>query len=82
MAYRRPPANRESMISLRLDNLPYQARMEDLRPLFEKYGEIGDIYLPMDRESGRSRGFGFVRYHERRDAEVEIIDGRETDLPD
>ena len=28
MAYRRPPANRESMISLRLDNLPYQARME------------------------------------------------------
>ena len=55
---------------------------QDLRPLFEKYGEIGDIYLPMDRESGRSRGFGFVRYHERRDAEVEIIDGRETDLPD
>ena len=28
----------------------------------------------MDRESGRSRGFGFVRYHERRDAEVEIIE--------
>ena len=43
---------------------------QDLLPLFEKYGDVGDIYLPVERGSGRSRGFAFVRYYEKRDAEV------------
>jgi len=30
-------------------------------PLFEKYGDVGDIYFPRERESGRSSGFAFVR---------------------
>ena len=34
---------------------------EDLKPLFEKYGEVGDVYMPKERETGRSRGFAFVR---------------------
>ena len=44
--------------------------MQELQPLFEKYGDVGDIYLPVERGSGRSRGFAFVRYYEKRDAEV------------
>ena len=43
---------------------------QDLLPLFEKYGDVGDIYLPVERGSGRSRGFAFVRYFDKRDAEV------------
>ena len=43
---------------------------QDLLPLFEKYGDVGDIYLPVERGSGRSRGFAFVRYYDKRDAEV------------
>jgi len=70
MAFRRPPSNVESMVSLRVDNLPYRAHGEDLKPLFDKYGEVGDIYLPTERGTGRSRGFAFVRYYDRRDAEV------------
>ena len=44
--------------------------VQDLQPLFEKYGDVGDIYLPLERDSGRSRGFAFVRYYDKRDAEV------------
>ena len=46
--------------------------VQDLLPLFEKYGDVGDIYLPVERGSGRSRGFAFVRYYDKRDAEVNI----------
>ena len=33
---------------------------------------MGDIYLPIERGSGRSRGFAFVRYYDKRDAEVSV----------
>ena len=42
--------------------MSYRTDIEDLRPIFGKYGEIGDIYIPKDRFSRESRGFGFVRY--------------------
>ena len=38
------------------------AAADDLIPLFEKYGDVGDVYLPKERDTGRSRGFAFVRY--------------------
>jgi len=73
--YRRPPSDVDNMISLRVDNLPYRTHQEDLKPLFEKYGDVGDIYIPSERGTGRSRGFAFVRYYDRRDAEVVIKRG-------
>ena len=39
----------------------FRANADDLMPLFEKYGDVGDIYFPLERGSGRSRGFAFVR---------------------
>jgi len=57
------------MTSLRVGNLPFRATAEDLQPLFEKYGDVGDVYIPLERGSGRSRGFAFVRYYDKRDAE-------------
>jgi cold-inducible RNA-binding protein len=41
-------------------NLPFTASESELRELFSQYGEVTDIHLPMDRESGRPRGFAFV----------------------
>eukprot|EP00088_Acartia_fossae_P031949 TRINITY_DN32734_c0_g1_i1.p1 TRINITY_DN32734_c0_g1~~TRINITY_DN32734_c0_g1_i1.p1 ORF type:complete len:185 (-),score=41.44 TRINITY_DN32734_c0_g1_i1:142-696(-) len=81
MSFRRPPSDVESMISLRVDNLPYRTHPEDLKPLFEKYGDVGDIYLPTERGTGRSRGFAFVRYYDRRDAEdaLDELNGRTYD---
>jgi len=72
MAFRRPPSDVDRMTSLRVGNLPFRTIADDLIPLFEKYGDVGDVYLPVERESGRSRGFAFVRYYDKRDAEVRV----------
>ena len=39
----------------------FSATAEDMTPLFEKFGDVGDIYFPLERDTGRSRGFAFVR---------------------
>ena len=44
--------------------------LKDLREVFEKFGDVGDVFIPTDRESGRPRGFAFVRFVHKRDAEV------------
>jgi arginine/serine-rich splicing factor 2 len=49
------------MISLKVGNLTYRTTPEDLRRVFEKFGSVGDIYIPKDRFSRESRGFAFVR---------------------
>jgi len=41
-------------------NLPFSATDVDVRELFSQHGEVTDVHLPMDRESGRPRGFAFV----------------------
>jgi cold-inducible RNA-binding protein len=41
-------------------NLPFNATEDDIRTLFTDYGTVTDVHLPMDRESGRPRGFAFV----------------------
>lgn len=46
----------------KVDNLTYRTTPEDLRRVFERCGEVGDIYIPRDRFSRESRGFAFVRY--------------------
>ena len=41
-------------------NLSFQATEDDVRELFTAHGEVTDVHMVMDRESGRSRGFAFV----------------------
>ena len=41
-------------------NLPFSASDDDVRTLFAEYGEVTDVHLVTDRETGRPRGFGFV----------------------
>lgn len=47
-------------MNLYISNLSYNISDEDLRQLFAVYGEITSAKVIMDRETGRSRGFGFV----------------------
>ncbi|NME11672.1 RNA-binding protein [Parabacteroides distasonis] len=47
-------------MNLYISNLSYNISDEDLRLLFADYGEITSAKVIMDRETGRSRGFGFV----------------------
>ncbi|KAF7636489.1 RRM domain-containing protein [Meloidogyne graminicola] len=52
-----------------VDNLPYNTSVHELRRLFDRYGDIGDVYIPRDRYNNQSRGFGFVRFYSRKDAD-------------
>lgn len=47
-------------MNLYISNLSYNISDEDLRLLFADYGEITSAKVIIDRETGRSRGFGFV----------------------
>jgi len=53
-------------------NLPYQATEDDLRTHFAQVGNPTQIVRPLDRETGRARGFAFVEYAERKEAEEAI----------
>jgi RNA recognition motif-containing protein len=55
-----------------IGNLPYQATEDDLRQHFSQVGEPTQIVRPLDRETGRARGFAFVEYAERSHAEEAI----------
>jgi cold-inducible RNA-binding protein len=41
-------------------NISFRATQDMLRDEFGAFGEVADVYLPMDRETGRMRGFAFV----------------------
>jgi hypothetical protein len=53
-------------------NLPYQATEDDLRTHFSQVGAPTQIVRPLDRETGRARGFAFVEYADRAVAEEAI----------
>jgi RNA recognition motif-containing protein len=59
-------------------NLPYQATEDDLRTHFSQVGQPTQIVRPLDRETGRARGFAFVEYAERTVAEdaIKKFDGQ------
>ncbi len=47
-------------MNIYVGNLAFSTTNHDLRQLFEPYGVVGDIRVIMDRETGRSKGFGFI----------------------
>ena len=51
-------------MNIYISNLSYDVNDSDLRELFEEYGEVSSAKVIMDRETGRSRGFGFVEMSE------------------
>jgi cold-inducible RNA-binding protein len=59
-------------VRLFIGNLPYQATEDDLRSHFAQVGQPTQIVRPLDRETGRARGFAFVEYADRETAENAI----------
>ena len=53
-------------------NLPYSVMSEDLTELFGEHGNVSDATVVMDRESGRSKGFGFVEMQNNSEADRAI----------
>ena len=48
------------MTKIYVVNLPWSATEDELRDLFSSYGDVTSVSIVSDRETGRSRGFGFV----------------------
>ncbi|HZS09674.1 MAG TPA: RNA-binding protein [Blastocatellia bacterium] len=59
-------------VRLFVGNLPYHATEAELRELFSAVGPLTYVSLPTDRESGQPRGFAFIEFSERAQAEEAI----------
>ena len=56
----KPELRSSDLKKIYVGNLPFTTTDEDLRELFATHGEVSSAAVVMDRETGRSRGFGFV----------------------
>ena len=67
-------------MNIYVGNLSYQTADADLREVFEQYGSVTSARVIMDRETGRSKGFGFVEMDNAEEAEAAIraLDGAEV----
>jgi RNA recognition motif-containing protein len=59
-------------MNMYVSNLSFHTTDDDLRKLFEPFGNVSSAKVITDRESGRSRGFGFVEMQSDTDAEKAI----------
>jgi RNA recognition motif-containing protein len=57
---------------LYVGNLPYSVTETDLRTMFEQVGEVAEATVITDRETGRSKGFGFVEMSTEEEAQEAI----------
>jgi RNA recognition motif-containing protein len=62
-------------------NLSFGATEDSLRSLFEAYGTVDRVSIVTDRETGRSRGFGFVEMSndEEGDRAIAAVNGKDLD---
>jgi len=60
------------MKNIYVGNLPYTTTDAELQALFEPFGQVGRASVVIDRETGRSRGFGFVEMPNDPDADKAI----------
>ena len=60
--------------------LAWATTNDSLRSAFEKYGPVSDAVVVKDRETGRSRGFGFVTFEEEHDADEALKNMNDTEL--
>lgn len=66
--------------NLYVGNLSYSVSDEELRELFAQFGEVDSARVISDRDSGRSKGFGFVEMVNDNEAEaaIEALNGKEN----
>src|SRR5580658_5207446 len=63
--------------NLYVGNLPFTTTEQDLQQLFAQYGTVTKAQVIMDRETGRSRGFGFVEMSSGTDEAIQALNGFE-----
>ena len=66
-------------MSIYVGNLSYSVTAEDLTSVFAEYGSVKQVQIPIDRETSRPRGFGFVEMGSdaEEQAAIDALDGAE-----
>ena len=65
---------------LYVGNLSFKSTEDDIRAAFEQFGAVTDVYVAMDKMTGRPRGFAFVTMGTAEEARVAIEKMNGTDL--
>jgi len=68
-------------MNIYVGNLSYEMSEDALREAFAEYGDVASVKILSDRETGRSRGFGFVEMSNQSEGEAAIaqLNGKELD---
>ena len=68
-------------MNIYIGNLSYRLKEKDLAQVLEEYGAVSSVKIITDRESGRSKGFGFAEMENDEEAEKAIkeLNGAELD---
>ena len=68
-------------MNIYVGNLSFDTAEENLRQAFEAYGEVSKVNIITDRDSGRSRGFGFVEMPSKGEADAAMtgLNGQDLD---
>jgi RNA recognition motif-containing protein len=66
-------------MSIYVGNLSYQVTQDDIIAVFKEYGNVKQVQVPTDRETGRPRGFCFVEMESEAEetAAIDALDGAE-----
>lgn len=65
------------MTNLYVGNLPWSTTETQLKDLFSQHGEVTSVNIIQDRDTGRSRGFGFVEMEQGADEAVQNLNGHD-----
>jgi RNA recognition motif-containing protein len=68
-------------VNIYVSNIAFNATTDDLRQLFESYGAVDKVSIITDRDTGQSRGFGFVEMPDSAAAKAAMqgLNGKELD---
>ena len=68
-------------MKLYVGNLSYSTTQDSLESTFREHGQVDEVAIVMDRETGRPRGFAFVTMNNDQEARsaIEAVNGREID---
>jgi RNA recognition motif-containing protein len=66
-------------MNIYVGNLPFQTTSDDLRAWFGDYGAVTRAQVATDRDTGRSRGFGFVEMSDGGDEAIAALNGSQLD---
>jgi RNA recognition motif-containing protein len=66
-------------VSIFVGNLPYEVTEKDLTEVFTEYGAVKRVHFPVDRETGKRRGFAFVEMETQaqESSAISALDGAE-----